>query len=1061
MNIWDILGIEPTTDSSVIKKVYRSLLAETNPEDKPEEFMALRQAYEDALNYARNGGRTAEAGEDSQEDCAAQDPSRIALYGDLLPEDHAAYSWTKKLQALYQDFYERIQPQRWTELLSDPVCTRIDTRSDAEDALLRLLMEWWFLPDSAVCAMNEVFDFEGNADTLSDRYPKDFVEAILLNPLHREGGGFEYQLFQGAPDADYDTYINLYYALTGHVNRGERDEAWEIVSQMEELDIFHPYLAVEKAKLYLGEEKTDLAAAVMETVYPAYDASPAICCMAGEVLLETGDFAGAKQRFEKAMEVHEASRWARIGLAEANLNLKDYDEAENWVNEVLAQDRYSPRGKALEEQIQQGQKEFLSKKLAEGTADSSEKVKLAIIHIDAGEYMPAMEILSGYTAQDRKEEAERLHFLATSQLDLEHYQDAASNFLRAENILRQILEVTTDEDEKGRTGANLCRTMIMRSLALENLGKIEDALTVVTNASIDFPGQNMVFCRKAELHYELKQYQDAIDAATASIALDDTFHLPYRIRANAYYELGHYNDAFRDCSECINIYTGDIEAFFCKINILTEVGETDDALRELDDLEAQVQGTKITFLRGKALEAAGQLEEAKDAYLKVLDMNGDKKREIFYPAELDDLSGTYFRLYHTLQKLYFDSGEGQYWQDSMKYLREGVKLYPDDLPLISELAGELYGQSRHREAQDLYRRMVKLYPDARHYAQLAGNEIQMDMFDEAQEHLQQADKLDSSLTYTAILFGALYTHRQQYPKALEALDRARALADEKEEVWYRILRDKAMVYCRMQDYDHALECLRENFQMYQQQEDLSTSLEVLRMAGRFDEAIAEGEKYLESHDAEDALMVLEELKYTCMYLRDLERFSRYTSLDIRARTVNYQCGRLHMYTSGEEKQAIEYFEKVLAVRSDDINANVDLAKLYLKLKNKKKAAECAGRVLDAIPESFMESGYDRSFYLVRSAEALAILGKYREAVERLQQAVSGRKCDFCKYSGCIDAYCALVYIYCILGNEEKMQKYLQEGLSGSPYDYDLKNLPAAFPVRPPAGLFSKKKGLFK
>ncbi|MGN1143237.1 MAG: hypothetical protein ACI4SU_01630, partial [Anaerovoracaceae bacterium] len=736
------------------------------------------------------------------------------------------------------------------------------------------------------------------------------------------------------------------------------------------------------------------------------------------------------------------------------------DAAEKWVGEVLAFDRYSPRGKALEEEIQACQKEMLLEKLADGEASSKEKIKLAILFIDEEDYAPAAEILSGFTAEDRKEEAERHHFLATAQLDMDQFEEAAGNFLLAENSLRQLLELTADEDEKANLGANLCRTMVMHSLALENLGKCEDALMVVTNASIDYPNQNMVFCRKAELHYEMKQYEEAIDAATRSIQLDESFHLPYRIRANAYYELGHYNDAYQDCNDCISIYGGDIEAYFCKINILIEVGEIQDALQELDDLEAQVQGTKITFLRGKAHEAAGDLEQAKDAYLKVLDINGDMQRDPFYPAELDDLTGTYFRLYHTLQKLYRETEKGQYWHDSMKYLREGVKLYPDDLPLVSELAGELYGQSRHGEAQELYRKMTKLDPSGRHFAQLAGNEIQMDRFADAEAHLLRAAELEPDLTYTSILFGALYTHTGRYPEALSALSRAQDLAVRKEEAWYRILRDKAMVYCRMQDYDHAEKCLRENFRLYQQQEDVSTLMEVLRMAGRFNEAIAEGERYLDAHEAGDSPLVLEELKSAAMYLRDTDRFTRYTSLETSAYTAVYQCGRLYMYMAGEENRAVDFFEKAVSLRESDINANIDLARLYLKLKNKKKAAECAGRVLDAIPKDFMDCGYNRAYYLVRSAEALAILGKYKEALDRLQLAMDGRKCDFCKYGGCIDAYCALVYISCIRGDKDAMQSWLQKGLVVSPYDYDLKNLPDAFLAKK-AGLFTKKRGLFQ
>ena len=49
---WFILGIEPTKDKKAITAAYRQKLRQTNPEDKPEEFKALRAAYEEALALA-------------------------------------------------------------------------------------------------------------------------------------------------------------------------------------------------------------------------------------------------------------------------------------------------------------------------------------------------------------------------------------------------------------------------------------------------------------------------------------------------------------------------------------------------------------------------------------------------------------------------------------------------------------------------------------------------------------------------------------------------------------------------------------------------------------------------------------------------------------------------------------------------------------------------------------------------------------------------------------------------------------------------------------------------
>ena len=54
MNIWETLGIEPTTDIKLIRRRYAELVRLYHPEDQPEIYQEIVEAYQEALTYARS-----------------------------------------------------------------------------------------------------------------------------------------------------------------------------------------------------------------------------------------------------------------------------------------------------------------------------------------------------------------------------------------------------------------------------------------------------------------------------------------------------------------------------------------------------------------------------------------------------------------------------------------------------------------------------------------------------------------------------------------------------------------------------------------------------------------------------------------------------------------------------------------------------------------------------------------------------------------------------------------------------------------------------------------------
>ncbi|MDE7424551.1 MAG: hypothetical protein K2N51_12835, partial [Lachnospiraceae bacterium] len=134
MNIWNILGIGKTTDKKIIKKAYHKKLRCTNPEEKQEEFIRLREAYEQAV-------REAEISEENcfYEDCAVTDKEDMfdlhedfheiivedkeykESVFDAIKKNRVLAAWHKKLGLLFADLKTRWDKQAWYTLLYEDI----------------------------------------------------------------------------------------------------------------------------------------------------------------------------------------------------------------------------------------------------------------------------------------------------------------------------------------------------------------------------------------------------------------------------------------------------------------------------------------------------------------------------------------------------------------------------------------------------------------------------------------------------------------------------------------------------------------------------------------------------------------------------------------------------------------------------------------------------------------------------------------------------------------------------------------------------------------------------
>ena len=93
-NIWKILNIEPTKDVNEIKRAYTALAHQINPEEEPDKYSELHEAYKEAISRARNADIVITPDQDAQQETGSSDADSRFDFSDIkedyMPENNLA-----------------------------------------------------------------------------------------------------------------------------------------------------------------------------------------------------------------------------------------------------------------------------------------------------------------------------------------------------------------------------------------------------------------------------------------------------------------------------------------------------------------------------------------------------------------------------------------------------------------------------------------------------------------------------------------------------------------------------------------------------------------------------------------------------------------------------------------------------------------------------------------------------------------------------------------------------------------------------------------------------------
>ena len=198
MNIWEILGVDMADELAVIRSAYARKLKVCHPEDDPDGFQRLREAYEQAIKYTKiraqiaaakaadGANEKADKGKDINDKADKKDQQDLFRLGIHLDEfafqKHSRDNRTaikeffESVLVLYDDFYARIEIGNWKKVLHADQLWDMNLKEEIRWDVLRFLLEHPVLPQSVWQLMDSEFHWTDS----SMQPPYDCASAVSI-----------------------------------------------------------------------------------------------------------------------------------------------------------------------------------------------------------------------------------------------------------------------------------------------------------------------------------------------------------------------------------------------------------------------------------------------------------------------------------------------------------------------------------------------------------------------------------------------------------------------------------------------------------------------------------------------------------------------------------------------------------------------------------------------------------------------------------------------------------------------------------------------------------------
>ena len=1036
---WFLLGIEPTKDKKAITAAYRNQLRKTNPEDKPEEFKALRAVYEEALRLAE------------MNEAVISVPTPVGL-------------WSQRLRELYSDYASRIRRENWETVLADDVVIGLDTKSKAEETLLAFLMEDYFIPQSVWQLLDEVFHLCERREELYETYPREFIDHAVINGI-RFDATLPYDLFvPGVNAADCDTYRRLYY----QANQCKPEEVPELIAKIDSLSETHPYGQALKYRYYLDIGRVEDAKEGMFNLVNAYPDNVALNSAWASICLEDGNVKAAESYAQKVLSMVPEHDAAKRIVAQCWANSGKIREAKDLVLDIIRGANGDP---AVIDQMSELMCTWNASLIEQYTAllqDDPDNAEIAIelswCYLQNERFEEAMEIALQINP-DCREQFEYHNLLCKLHSARQEFTESLDHVQQLVKILREMQPDGSDETAKRIR--RLPEMLQIEGVNLMQLCRMDDAQQKLEQALELAPNDPEVHNIMGRALFANAQYERCIEILTRMTEVaPDSWHA-YVMMSMAYYKLRNDSEAYDMINHAIRFASNDLSSYLIKMQLLIRNGAYDEAQELVDFLRENgvTDNLSVDFAQAQLIELRD--EDAEEAFKRYQQMarSVEAGDEMFWTSQLyyhmavimgrqTDIQNPadFDILISVINKGLAYDGSDEDCLNYMAWLYKRSGRIEDALNIYHTLEGKQPNSiTIKNNLAELYYEKLSIYADkalacyewllerkqtpALYYFAATCKRYLGDLTGAEQyykkEMLLDPDDVDA---YNGLAF--VYEVQNRYDDALLNLDKAISIMDEMQNQYMWLVEHKVKLLRRRGDYKKALQTVHEAMQKYQYLQGYRLCFDISCQFGLWEKALEYlniwknklgNDPYQIASTARLHLLQGKMFKSSVAMAKVKHKLEFEEIQDFRLQLNELECNTARQ---------IQIWDRRVRSGYDITRSLMSLAQVLWFADKKADAKIVAQKALEELDAVLQQHLTDEALFRSRRSLVLAILGREAEAREELAHVRAMPLCEFCEYGRCKDADIYEAAIEDICGNRSKALELYRAGRKNWPDELD-------------------------